>query len=89
MTGQLAAMRDVVGTRVALIGGVSVNGGSGACGSVRGLWRGRGAHPLKVPTEGQALATAAAWTGAVPLATLPTAFPHLGPIQVPAGEVVT
>ncbi|MER6464736.1 isocitrate lyase/phosphoenolpyruvate mutase family protein [Streptomyces sp. NPDC001228] len=86
VTEQLAAMRDVAGTRVALIARTEalICGGSvteaveraaayAACGADAVLIH------SKDPTGQQALATAAAWTGAVPLVTVPTAFAHLAP----------
>lgn len=86
VTEQLAAMREVAGTRVALIArtealicGASVTeaveraAAYAACGADAVLIH------SKDPTGQQALATAAAWTGAVPLVTVPTAFPHLAP----------
>ncbi|CAL9411123.1 isocitrate lyase/phosphoenolpyruvate mutase family protein [Streptomyces sp. enrichment culture] len=86
VTDQLAAMREVAGTRVALIArtealicGASVAeaveraAAYAACGADAVLIH------SKDPTGQQALATAAAWTGAVPLVTVPTAFAHLAP----------
>ncbi|MEV0694093.1 isocitrate lyase/phosphoenolpyruvate mutase family protein [Streptomyces sp. NPDC050388] len=91
VTEQLAAMRDAVGTRVALIArtealicGVSVTeaveraAAYAACGADAVLIH------SKDPTGQQALATAAAWTGAVPLVTVPTAFAHLSPDELGA-----
>jgi phosphoenolpyruvate phosphomutase len=91
VTEQIAAMRDAVGTRVALIArtealicGASVTEAVGraaaysACGADAVLIH------SKDPTGQQALATAAAWTGAVPLVTVPTAFAHLSPDELGA-----
>ncbi|MCX4573419.1 isocitrate lyase/phosphoenolpyruvate mutase family protein [Streptomyces sp. NBC_01571] len=89
VTEQLSAMRDVAGTRVALIArtealicGASVTeaveraAAYAACGADAVLIH------SKDPTGQQALATAAAWTGKVPLVTVPTAFPHLAPDEL-------
>ncbi|WP_226966744.1 isocitrate lyase/phosphoenolpyruvate mutase family protein [Streptomyces phaeolivaceus] len=86
VTEQLAAMRDVAGTQVALIARTEalICGGSVAEAVERAAaYAACGADAVlihsKDPTGQQALATAAAWTGAVPLVTVPTAFAHLAP----------
>ncbi len=83
---QLAAMRDVAGARVALIARTEtlVCGGSVAEAVERAAaYAACGADAVlihsKDPTGQQALATAAAWRGKVPLVTVPTAFSHLAP----------
>ncbi|MFF2941243.1 isocitrate lyase/phosphoenolpyruvate mutase family protein [Streptomyces niveus] len=86
VTEQLAAMREVSGPRVALIARTEalICGGSVAEAVERAAaYAACGADAVlihsKDPTGQQALATAAAWTGAVPLVTVPTAFAHLAP----------
>ncbi|MFK0154292.1 isocitrate lyase/phosphoenolpyruvate mutase family protein [Streptomyces sp. NPDC090493] len=91
VTEQLAAMRAVAGTQVALIArtealicGASVAEAVGravtyaACGADAVLIH------SKDPTGQQALATAAAWPRQVPLVTVPTAFAHLTPDELGA-----
>ncbi|MEU2026220.1 isocitrate lyase/phosphoenolpyruvate mutase family protein [Streptomyces sp. NPDC016469] len=86
VAAQLVAMRGVVGTQVALIArtealicGESVTEAVeraatyAACGADAVLIHSKDA------TGQQALAAAAAWTGTVPLVTVPTAFAHLSP----------
>ncbi|UIX34472.1 isocitrate lyase/phosphoenolpyruvate mutase family protein [Streptomyces sp. GQFP] len=86
VTEQLAAMREAAGTQVALIARTEalICGGSVAEAVERAAaYAACGADAVlihsKDPTGQQALATAAAWTGAVPLVTVPTAFAHLAP----------
>nr|WP_308309683.1 isocitrate lyase/phosphoenolpyruvate mutase family protein [Streptomyces sp. CHD11] len=86
VTEQLTAMRDVASTRVALIARTEtlICGGSVTEAVERAAaYADCGADAVlihsKDPTGQQALATAAAWTGTVPLVTVPTAFAHLAP----------
>lgn len=91
VTEQLAAMREAAGTRVALIARteVLICGGSVAEAVERAAaYAACGVDAVlihsKDPTGQQALATAAAWTGEVPLVTVPTAFAHLAPDELGA-----
>ncbi|MFK0120128.1 isocitrate lyase/phosphoenolpyruvate mutase family protein [Streptomyces sp. NPDC090994] len=94
VTEQLSAMRDVAGTRSALIARTEalICGGSVAEAVERAAaYAACGADAVlihsKDPTGQQALATAAAWPGAVPLVTVPTAFPHLAPDDLGAAGI--
>ncbi|WP_309226929.1 isocitrate lyase/phosphoenolpyruvate mutase family protein [Streptomyces lunaelactis] len=89
MGEQLAAMRSTAGADVLLIARTEAL----ICGSTltealerAEVYAAAGADAVlihsKDPTGHQALATAAAWTGPVPLVTVPTAFSHLGPHQL-------
>ncbi|MGW0874207.1 isocitrate lyase/phosphoenolpyruvate mutase family protein [Streptomyces sp. NPDC002740] len=88
---QLAAMREAAGTRVALIARTEalICDGSVAEAVERAeAYAACGVDAVlihsKDPTGQQALATAAAWTGEVPLVTVPTAFAHLAPDELGA-----
>ncbi|MEF9902019.1 isocitrate lyase/phosphoenolpyruvate mutase family protein [Streptomyces sp. P9-A2] len=88
---QIVAMREAAGSEVALIARTEAL----ICGaSVReavqraAAYAAAGADAVlihsKDPTGTQALATAEAWPGAVPLVTVPTAFAHLAPDELRA-----
>ncbi|MGW2055922.1 isocitrate lyase/phosphoenolpyruvate mutase family protein [Streptomyces sp. NPDC001840] len=85
MADQLAAIREATGPATLLIARteVLICGGSlpEALGRAR-RYVDAGADAVLVHSKDrsgmQALQTAAAWTGPVPLVTVPTAFPHLG-----------
>ncbi|WP_338106041.1 isocitrate lyase/phosphoenolpyruvate mutase family protein [Streptomyces coelicoflavus] len=89
VTEQIAAMRDAVGSQVALIARTeALICGASVTEAVRRAeaYASCGADAVlihsKDPAGQQALATAAAWPGAVPLVTVPTAFAHLSPDEL-------
>jgi phosphoenolpyruvate phosphomutase len=91
VTEQLSAMRDVAGNQVALIARTEalICGASLAEAVERATaYAACGADAVlihsKDPTGQQTLATATAWTGTVPLVTVPTAFTHLTPDELGA-----
>ncbi|MFF4863498.1 isocitrate lyase/phosphoenolpyruvate mutase family protein [Streptomyces sp. NPDC001231] len=93
MSEQLAAMREAAGREVALIARTeALICGASVAESVQraAAYAEAGADAVlihsKDPTGTQALATAAAWTGAVPLVTVPTAFAHLAPDELGAAR---
>ncbi|MER8084228.1 isocitrate lyase/phosphoenolpyruvate mutase family protein [Streptomyces sp. NPDC087532] len=86
MHEQLTAMRAVVGDRVvliarteALICGADLSEALERAQSYAAVGADAVLIHSKDPSGEQALATAAAWAGTVPLVTVPTAFPQLGP----------
>ncbi|MFB7108689.1 isocitrate lyase/phosphoenolpyruvate mutase family protein [Streptomyces sp. NPDC056291] len=89
MSEQLAAMREAAGSQVALIARTEalICGASVSEAVERAAaYAAAGADAVLIHSKdrsgAQALATAAAWTEAVPLVTVPTAFAHLAPDEL-------
>ncbi|MGW2695693.1 isocitrate lyase/phosphoenolpyruvate mutase family protein [Streptomyces sp. NPDC001296] len=91
MSEQLAAMRQAAGKQMTLIARTeALICGASVTEAVQraAAYATAGADAVlihsKDPTGTQALETAAAWAGAVPLVTVPTAFAHLAPDELGA-----